>query len=396
MATPAKAESAKNEYRNRSRIHDERPRAENPAAFTPVPQMRDKEVSHVQRANDFPTRNPSFDAREKPKLLDQVRRAMRVAHYAIRTEEAYVDWIRRFILYHNKRHPSEMGAAEITEFLTHLAVEGKVAASTQNQALSGLLYLYQQVLKIELPLINAVRATAPVRLPVVLSVMEVRRLLAAVPDGTYRLMIELMYGSGLRLLESCRLRVKDIDFERQQILVREGKGDKDRAVPLPERLSDRLQRQIDSSSQLHRRDLEEGNGRVWLPHALAEKYPNAERELIWQYVFPSVRLSLDPRGREERVQAPQTEPVPVLPRRHHVHETSVQKVMRDAVLKSGIVKKASCHTLRHSFATHLLESGADIRTVQELLGHADVSTTMIYTHVLQRGACGVRSPLDRL
>ena len=346
--------------------------------------MRDKEVSDIPRANDFPTRNPSFNAREKPRLLDQVRRAMRVAHYAIRTEEAYVDWIRRFILYHNKRHPSEMGAAEITEFLTHLAVEGKVAASTQNQALSGLLYLYQQVLKIELPLINAVRATAPVRLPVVLSVMEVRRLLAAVPDGTYRLMIELMYGSGLRLLESCRLRVKDIDFERQQILVREGKGDKDRAVPLPERLSDRLQKQIDSSSQLHRRDLDEGNGRVWLPHALAEKYPNAERELIWQYVFPSVRLSLDPRVDDGKL------------RRHHVHETSVQKVMRDAVLKSGIVKKASCHTLRHSFATHLLESGADIRTVQELLGHADVSTTMIYTHVLQRGACGVRSPLDRL
>jgi integron integrase len=384
MATPAKAESAKSECRNRSRIHDERPRAENPAAFTPVPQMRDKEVSHVQRANDFPTRNPSFDAGEKPRLLDQVRRAMRVAHYAIRTEEAYVDWIRRFILYHNKRHPSEMGAAEITEFLTHLAVEGKVAASTQNQALSGLLYLYQQVLKIELPLINAVRATAPVRLPVVLSVMEVRRLLAAVPEGTYRLMIELMYGSGLRLLESCRLRVKDIDFERQQILVREGKGDKDRAVPLPERLSDRLQKQIDSSSQLHRRDLDEGNGRVWLPHALAEKYPNAERDLIWQYIFPSVRLSLDPRVDDGKL------------RRHHVHETSVQKVMRDAVLKSGIVKKASCHTLRHSFATHLLESGADIRTVQELLGHADVSTTMIYTHVLQRGACGVRSPLDRL
>ena len=384
MATPTKAESAKNEYGNRSRIHDERPRAENPAAFTSVPQMRDKEVSDVQRANDFPPRNPSFDACEKPKLLDQVRRAMRVAHYAIRTEEAYVDWIRRFILYHNKRHPSEMGAAEITEFLTHLAVEGKVAASTQNQALSGLLYLYQQVLKIELPLINAVRATAPVRLPVVLSVMDVRRLLAAVPDGTYRLMIELMYGSGLRLLESCRLRVKDIDFERQQILVREGKGDKDRAVPLPERLSDRLQKQIDSSSQLHRRDLDEGNGRVWLPHALAEKYPNAERELIWQYVFPSVRLSLDPRVDDGKL------------RRHHVHETSVQKVMRDAVLKSGIVKKASCHTLRHSFATHLLESGADIRTVQELLGHADVSTTMIYTHVLQRGACGVRSPLDRL
>ena len=221
--------------------------------------MHDEEVSNVQRANDFPPRNPSFDGRKKWKWLDQVRWAIRVAHYAIRTEEADVDWIRRFILSYNKRHPSEMGAAEITDFLTHLAVEGKVTVSTQNQALSGLLYLYQQVLKIELPLINAVRATASVRLPVVLSVMEVRRLLASVPDGTYRLMIELMYGSGLRLLESCRLRVKDIDFERQQILVREGRGDKDRAVPLPERLSDRLQRQIDSSRQLHRRTRKSGD-----------------------------------------------------------------------------------------------------------------------------------------
>ena len=206
---------------------------------------------------------------------------MRVAHYAIRTEEAYVDWIRRFILYHNKRHPSEMGAAEITEFLTHLAVEGKVAASTQNQALSGLLYLYQQVLKIELPLINAVRATAPVRLPVVLSVMEVRRLLAAVPDGTYRLMIELMYGSGLRLLESCRLRVKDIDFERQQILVREGKGDKDRAVPLPERLSDRLQKQIGKNGDRHLR-------RSQSPFFLVESTPSpGSRRRKWASLVAS-------------------------------------------------------------------------------------------------------------
>ena len=319
-----------------------------------------------------------------PKLLDQVRGTMRVAHYAIRTEEAYVDWIKRFILYHNKRHPNEMGVEEITEYLTHLAVVGKVAASTQNQALSALLFLYQHVLKIELPRIEAVRATAPVRLPVVLSVSEVRRLLNVVPEGIYRVMIELMYGSGMRLLESCRLRVKDIDFERGQIIIREGKGDKDRAVPLPESVRERLQRQIEVVAKQHRLDFSEGNGRVYLPHALAEKYPNANRELIWQYVFPAARLSVDPRESDGKL------------RRHHIHETSVQKVMRDSVLKSKLAKKASCHTLRHSFATHLLDTGTDIRTVQELLGHSDVSTTMIYTHVLQRGASGVRSPLDRL
>ena len=319
-----------------------------------------------------------------PKLLDQVRGTMRVAHYAIRTEEAYVDWIKRFILYHNKRHPNEMGVEEITEYLTHLAVVGKVAASTQNQALSALLFLYQHVLKIELPRIEAVRATAPVRLPMVLSVSEVRRLLNVVPEGIYRVMIELMYGSGMRLLESCRLRVKDIDFERGQIIIREGKGDKDRAVPLPESVRERLQRQIEVVAEQHRLDFSEGNGRVYLPHALAEKYPNANRELIWQYVFPAARLSVDPRESDGKL------------RRHHIHETSVQKVMRDSVLKSKLAKKASCHTLRHSFATHLLDTGTDIRTVQELLGHSDVSTTMIYTHVLQRGASGVRSPLDRL
>lgn len=277
-----------------------------------------------------------------------------------------------------------MGAAEITEFLTDLAVAGKVAASTQNQALSALLFLYQQVLKQELPRIDAVRAFAPVRLPVVMSVSEIRRLFESVPAGLYQLMIELMYGSGLRLLECCRLRVKDVDFARQQIIVREGKGDKDRAVPLPELLAERLRQQIEVIRRQHRLDVQTGSGRVWLPHALAKKFPQANRELIWQYVFPSSRLAQDPR-----------EPDGLL-RRHHVHETSVQKAMREAVVKSGLNKKISCHTLRHSFATHLLDSGTDIRTVQELLGHADVSTTMIYTHVLQRGAAGVRSPLDRL
>jgi integron integrase len=217
----------------------------------------------------------------KPKLLDQVRRTMRVAHYAIRTEQAYVDWIRRFILFHNKRHPNEMGAIEITEFLTDLAVAGKVAPSTQNQALSALLFLYQQVLKRELPRIDAVRASAPVRLPVVMSVSEVRRLFESVPEGLCQLMIELMYGSGLRLLECCRLRVKDVDFARRQIIVREGKGDKDRAVPLPELLTERLRQQIETVRRQHQLDIQAGSGRVWLPHALSKKYPQANRELIW-------------------------------------------------------------------------------------------------------------------
>lgn len=321
---------------------------------------------------------------EQPKLMDQVRNAMRVAHYAKRTEEAYTEWIKRFIFFHNKRHPAEMGVREIEAFLTHLAVEGNVTASTQNQAFSALLLLYRQVLKIELPRIDALRAPESERLPVVLSVNEVRRLLSQVPDGMYRLMIELMYGAGLRLLEACRLRVKDIDFERRQIIVREGKGNKDRAVPLPDSLSDRLRKQVEIVAAQHRLDQQAGFGQVWLPHALAAKFPNADRELMWQYVFPAMRLAIDPRSNDGRM------------RRHHVHETSVQKVMRSAVLKSGLNKKTSCHTLRHSFATHLLDSGTDIRTVQELLGHVDVSTTMIYTHVLQRGACGVRSPLDRL
>jgi integron integrase len=334
--------------------------------------------------------------RRPPRLLDQVATKMRFLHYSIRTERAYVDWIRRYILFHNKRHPSEMGAAEIEAFLTHLAVEGKVTASTQNQAFSAILFLYQKVLGAELPNISALRARRPERLPVVLSVGEIRAIFSEL-DGIDLLMAELLYGTGMRLLECCRLRVKDVDLERNQIIVREGKGDKDRAVPLPSRADRRLRDQIEHVRRLHRDDLKAGYGRVWLPHALKVKYGHADRELAWQYLFPANGLSTNPRP-DDDVAVPKRNIQSAAPEkmRHHRHENSLQKRVKAAVRAAGITKNASCHTFRHSFATHLLEAGSDIRTVQVLLGHADVSTTMIYTHVLQRGASGVQSPLDRL
>lgn len=317
---------------------------------------------------------------DKPKLLDRVRDAIRFKHYSIRTEQAYVDWIRRYILFHGKRHPAEMAEAEVTEFLTHLAREGKVAASTQNQALSALLFLYKEVLREEIGWLEGVeRAKKPSRLPVVLSVKEARMILGHL-NGPPRLMASLLYGSGLRLMECVRLRVKDVDFAYAQITVRDAKGGKDRVTMLPLELVDHLQRHLVRVKAQHEQDLEDGHGKVFLPHALDRKYPNAEGEWAWQYVFPSSRLAIDPRSGKKR--------------RHHVAEGILQNAVKIAVRKSGLSKPASCHTFRHSFATHLLENGYDIRTVQELLGHKDVSTTMIYTHVLNKPGLGVKSPLD--
>ena len=316
-----------------------------------------------------------------PRLLDQVRARIRLKHYSLRTEQAYVGWIRRFILASGKRHPRDMGVVEVEGFLSSLATDGNVAAGTQNQALAALLFLYREVLSIELPWMETVvRAKRSQRVPVVLSRDEVKRLLAMM-DGRFGLMASLLYGTGMRLMECVRLRVKDVDFERNQIAVRDGKGGKDRHVPLPQRLLEPLRTQLQRVQLLHQQDLQAGFGAVWLPHALARKYPSAPREFGWQYVFPSDRLSLDPRGGEQR--------------RHHLDEGGLQRAVRSARHKAQIVKPATCHTLRHSFATHLLEAGHDIRTIQDLLGHKDVATTQIYTHVLNRGGNGVLSPLDR-
>lgn len=315
-----------------------------------------------------------------PRLLDQVRERCRVKHYSLRTEQAYTHWIRRFILYHDKRHPREMGAPEVEAFLTHLAVRENVAAATQNQALAAILFLYREVLTIELPWLDGVtRAKKPPRLPVVLTREEVRVVLAHL-DGVYWLLASLMYGSGLRLMEAMRLRVKDVELARREILVRDGKGGKDRHTLLPDSLVGPLRRQLERVRDMHARDLAEGLPPVWLPHALERKYPNAGRELAWQFLFPAAQPGIDPRSG--------------IRRRHHLHESAMQRAMRAAVRECGILKPASSHTLRHSFATHLLESGYDIRTVQELLGHKDVTTTQIYTHVLNRGGRGVLSPLD--
>lgn len=316
-----------------------------------------------------------------PEVLDRVRERCRVRHYSVRTEQAYVAWIWRFMRANGGRHPRALGKAEVEAFLTRLATEGQVAASTQNQALAALLFLYREVLQVELPWMeDVVRAKAPRRVPVVLSREEVGRLLAML-DGQAWLQAALLYGAGLRLMECLRLRVKDVDFERQEIVVRGGKGDKDRRVPLPQRLREPLLQAIERVRLLHAQDNAAGLAGVWLPHALARKFPNADRELGWQYVFPAANPSTDPRSG--------------LLRRHHVDEATLQRAVRNARLRAGIAKPATCHTLRHSFATHLLEAGHDIRTVQELLGHKDLSTTQIYTHVLGRGAGAVLSPLDR-
>src|SRR5438067_9096697 len=326
----------------------------------------------------FLTKSPALD---KPKkLLERVRDVIRVKHYSWRTERTYCDWIERFIRFHRMRHPSEMGAAEVSEFLTHLARDGNVSASTQNEALSALLFLYKQVLKEEIGWLEDVeRAKKPTRLPVVLTHDEVHNVFAHL-HGTPRLMAGLLYGSGLRLMECVRLRVKDVDFGYARITVRDTKSGRDRVTPLPVNLAAPLQLHLSKVKVQHEQDLADGFGEVWLPDALARKYPRAAREWSWQFVFPSSRISIDPRTQVKR--------------RHHIDESSLQQAIKMAVRSAGLTKPASCHTLRHCFATHLLENGYDIRTVQETLGNKDVSTTMIYTHVRNRPGIGVKSPLD--
>ena len=315
-----------------------------------------------------------------PKLLDQVKNAVRLRHYSIRTEEAYVRWVRRYVRFHGTRHPAELGAEEVRAFLSHLAVKQNVAASTQNQALSALLFLYREVLGQELEEMGSVvRAKRPERLPTVFTQEEARRVLDCL-EGTHRIMACLLYGSGLRLLECLRLRVKDLDFGQHQLLIRDGKGQKDRVTILPDPLEPLLQEHLRRTRRTHERDLRAGYGSVYLPHALARKCPSAAREWRWQYVFPARRLSRDPRAGEVR--------------RHHGSASALQRAVRVAVREAGINKPGSCHTFRHSFATHLIEAGYDIRTIQELLGHKDVRTTMIYTHVLNRGGRAVKSPLE--
>ncbi|MBN8480860.1 MAG: integron integrase [Xanthomonadales bacterium] len=320
-------------------------------------------------------------AAAKPRLLDEVRRRLRLKHYSLRTERIYVGWIRAFIRFSDRRHPSTLGGPEVEAFLSHLAVTRDVAPSTQNQALSALLFLYREVLGTELPWLDGVvRAKRQRRVPTVLSIDEVQRLLAGM-EGRAWLVASLLYGTGMRLMEGLRLRIKDIDFARHEIVIREGKGGKDRRTVLPASLVDPLRREVERAIRLHAGDLAAGRGETRLPHALARKYPRAARETGWQFVFASERRSIDPLDGVER--------------RHHLDEDFLARAMKRARHHAGIHKPVSAHTLRHSFATHLLEAGYDLRTIQELLGHKDVSTTQIYTHVLNKGGRGVVSPLDR-
>ncbi|HOZ05773.1 MAG TPA: integron integrase [Arenimonas sp.] len=317
----------------------------------------------------------------KSKLLELCRERCRVKHYSLRTEEAYLGWVRRFIFFHNKKHPAEMGGYEVESFLTHLAVKGHVSPSTQNQALSALLFLYREVLHLQLEWMeNVVRAKQAIRLPVVLTVEQVNSVLARL-DGREWLMASLLYGTGMRLMECVRLRVKDVSFEKNEIVVRDGKGGKDRRTMLPARLCDPMRTQLEKVRELHREDTDENWDGVYLPDALERKYPNANTLMAWQYVFPATRRARDPRDGKIR--------------RHHIDEKVLQRAVSKAAQAAGMEKPVSCHTLRHCFATHLIEAGYDIRTVQELLGHKDVATTQIYTHVLNKGGRGVQSPLDK-
>lgn len=337
--------------------------------------------------NDPPDANSLSQTRAEsvkpePRLLDRLREAIRTRHYSIRTEDVYVSWARRFIVFHGKRHPKDLGAAEVAAFLSYLATDRQVGPATQNQAKSALLFLYRVVLGIALPWLDeVVVAKENRRLPVVLTPHEARELLQQL-GGATGLVASLLYGTGMRLLEGLRLRVKDVGFERREVIVRDGKGGKDRVTVLPENLIAPLQAQIARAKALHDDDLSQGHGDVWLPHALAIKYPQAAKAWGWQWVFPSASRSRDPRSGNQR--------------RHHLHEASVQKAVAAAARRVGLAKPCSPHVLRHSFATHLLQAGYDIRTVQELLGHADVSTTMIYTHVLNRGGRAIRSPYDQM
>ncbi len=351
--------------------------------FVPVRTISRGETASLP--HQLPPRvGPTVPAPEerKPKLLDQVRAAIRTRHYSLRTEKAYIHWIKRFIFFHKKRHPLEMGEGEVGQFLSSLATEAHVSASTQNQALNALLFLYREVLEKPLGYINGVvRAKRPSRLPVVLTRPEVRAILGAL-NGSEWLMAMLLYGAGLRLMDCLRLRVQDIDFLSNQIVVRDGKGEKDRVTMLPAAVQEPLRRHLEEVKTQYQRDVENGRGGASLPYALERKYPTAAKEWAWQFVFPAAKLSTDPRSGKLR--------------RHHLHESVLQKVVKEASRQAELSKHAGCHTLRHSFATHLLEDGYDIRTVQELLGHKDVSTTMIYTHVLNRGGRGVCSPADKL
>jgi integron integrase len=323
---------------------------------------------------------PTPPGRSK-KLLDRYSEALRNLHYSLRTERTYTSWVRQFILYHNKRHPQDMGVAEINDFITHLVNQKSVSASTQNQAISAILFLYRNVLQVELDenALLPIRPGRPKRVPTVLSRDEARRVISRM-DGVHKLMAQLMYGSGLRLMEVMRLRVKDLDFDNHQIIVRDGKGENDRITMFPDTLVEPLRLHLQQVRALHDPDLARGYGTVYLPYALDRKYPNANREFAWQYVFPAPYLS--------------TDPVSDVRQRHHLNESGLQKAVKQAARKAKLDKPVSPHTFRHSFATHLLENGYDIRTVQELLGHKDVKTTMIYTHVLNRGGLAVKSPLD--
>ncbi len=317
---------------------------------------------------------------KSPALLDRLRQAIRLRNYSYRTEQAYVYWTKKFIFFHEKRHPRDMGSHEVGEFLSHLATNLNLAASSQNQALSALLFLYREVLGMELNWMkNLIWAKKPKKIPTVFTREEVRKVLSHLQDSKW-LIASLLYGAGLRLMEGLRLRIKDVDFSYQQVIVRDGKGYRDRVSVLPQSLIRPLKDQIKYVKEFHQRDIEEGFGEVWLPYALERKYPNAGRELKWQYIFPSHTRSADPRTGKQR--------------RHHLHPTVIQEAVKEAIRRAGIQKLASPHTFRHSFATHLLEDGYDIRTVQELLGHKDIRTTMIYTHVMKKGGYAVRSPLD--